>query len=437
MSTSSYKLQDWLQAQQKQADGPFALPAHLRQTALESLSKGDFPTRKHEEWRYTPMKRILDTDLKSAKSLSGVSQQVALARKVLPQANLLVLLDGILSTDHSDPVEEMSGLTIKSVGADDNSDVFLEMIESAQWSDNNIFKDLAQGLSVSATLIELDKGIEINDDIQILHISTENEGTPVKPSILAISMAANSKLSIVENFVTSEGEVSLTTPLRYARVGHGSKLTHSVIGDTHKTCQFVSNLHAEVAESATFKSHQYLLGSSLSRTNAEIKLAGPNANVVLRGIYLGEDDQHLDIRTYIDHAVPHCVSDQHYRGILNDEARGVFNGLVLVRPDAQHTDAQQSNKNLLLSDKARVDTKPQLEIFADDVKCAHGATVGQLDKDALFYLQSRAISKPDAQLMLTLAFTAEVTDDIESGDLRTWIEDKISQRLNTLAQRDA
>ena len=153
---------------------------------------------------------------------------------------------------------------------------------------------------------------------------------------------------------------------------------------------------------------------------------------MLRWVYLGDDKQHLDVRTYLDHAHPHCSSDQHFRGILNGHSRGVFNGLVLVRKHAQQTDAQQSNKNLLLSRDARIDTKPQLEIYADDVKCAHGATVGELDSDALFYLQSRGIGKKDATLMLTRAFAAEVTQEINIDSLQAYVQGKIAASLDEM-----
>ena len=187
-----------------------------------------------------------------------------------------------------------------------------------------------------------------------------------------------------------------------------------------------------VGGSGVFRSHQYLLGSNLTRSNLEVSFTGPGAEAVLRGVYLGDDNQHLDVRTYLDHAQPHCSSNQHFRGILNGHSRGVFNGLVLVREHAQKTDAQQSNKNLLLSRDARVDTKPQLEIFADDVKCAHGATVGELDSNALFYLQSRGINKKDAALMLTRAFAAEVTQEIDIDSLRNYVQDKISTSLDEI-----
>ena len=434
MTQTVLNLKDWLLDQSSGDGGNTIFSDELRSKAVDTIKAGKFPTRKDEEWRYTPVKELLAKSVSTESLTEDLDTAIENAKQALPEAWHLVFIDGSLSPDHSDNLKELKGLSFSQITDPKATDmVKLESrVSAASWSDDNVFKDLNIGLSRTASQLLVAKDSVISHPVHLLHIRVNSGSVSVATPLVFIDLEANSKITIIEQYLTLPEQSNFNFPLTFMQLGQGSKLVHYKLGMESSRTEHISNTHAQVASDASLTAHQYLLGSNLSRTNTEVILAEPGAEVVLRGIYLGEKKQHLDIRTYIDHAAPHCVSNQHYRGILNDQARGVFNGLVLVQRDAQHTDAQQSNKNLLLSDEARVDSKPQLEIFADDVKCAHGATVGQLDQDALFYLQSRAISKNDAKLMLTKAFTAEVTADIEIESLRSWVEDAIINRLNKL-----
>jgi len=191
----------------------------------------------------------------------------------------------------------------------------------------------------------------------------------------------------------------------------------------------ISGIHVHQQRDSRFSAHAISLGSALIRNDIDIQLAAAGAHCGLTGLYLADGRQHVDIHTRIDHLQPHGTSDEFYKGILDGHGRGVFNGKVIVHPDAQKTDARQSNKNLLLSDNAEADTKPQLEIYADDVKCSHGATVGQLDADAVFYLRSRGMDEAAARRLLTHAFAAEIIEQVKVPALRAYLDNAVMARL--------
>ncbi len=433
MTESVNKFKDWV-LNQAGAGTEFALSPALRSASLDALQTGIFPTRKDEEWRYTPLKDLY-TRQPDAVSTSKVDQRLLERVKgALPDAHHLVFIDGEYSTEYSDgfTIPDANKLTVKLLSdLDQKSRSKAEQtINQAKLSDDNIFQHITRSLSHSGVFIDLGDSVEIEKVLHLLFLSTDSTATTISNPISIVHIGQNSRLSIVQQFASTTDAKVITIPADYIKLEDGAGLDLYKVGLESNETDHISNSAIQVAGSATFTSHLYLLGSRLTRSNTEVSFAGVNSEVVLKGIYLGNKSQHLDIRTYVDHAHPHCLSDQHFRGIMNDQSRGVFNGLVLVREHAQKTDARQSNKNLLLSRDARIDTKPQLEIFADDVKCTHGATVGELDDNALFYLQSRGIGKSDAILMLTRAFAAEITQEIKLAGLREYIEEAIANRLN-------
>ena len=427
-------LESWVAEETATGLDQFLFADELRKQGLKCLREAQYPTRKDEEWRYTPVKRILEKQLFSAAAETSLEAVIHEAKEAAPDARHLIIVDGIFREDLSDTVQDLAGLTLTRLTPEHRQqvDTAAAMVRAAEWSDENIFTSMSISLARSGLLLEVARNTVIPQPLHLLHIRSGSGSDAIENSVSFIRLAENAALTLVEQFTSSGQNSALTVPATFIHLADAAKLQHYKVSSESKDIEHLANTHLTLTANASASLHQYLLGSGLSRTNTEVKFAGPGAAVELRGIYLGEETQHLDIRTFIDHAQPYCSSDQHYRGILDDHSRGVFNGLVLVRPDAQHTDAQQSNKNLLLSDTARVDTKPQLEIYADDVKCAHGATVGHLDRDAVFYLQSRGISSSDARLMLTDAFTAEVTADIVLDSFREYLETTLSNRLNKL-----
>ncbi|MEA3287337.1 MAG: Fe-S cluster assembly protein SufD [Candidatus Marinimicrobia bacterium] len=437
MSETVNNFKNWIQDQvYSDSDQSFTLSSELRQPSLAVLDSGDFPTRKDEEWRNTPLHNLFSRTLEPATKDQVNLPLLEKLKQAVPKALQLVFVNGVFASELSVDLssEVPAGLKIKLMSTLDPEarQRAEKSIRNAKLTDDNIFHHITLGLSHSGLFIELAGNVEIEKPLHILYLSSANNSASFSNPLHVIRIGQNSRLKIIQQFASTAGVKAVTVPSDIIQLQEGAGLDLVKIGLESEETDHVSNTAVEIAGSAILKAHQYLLGSRLTRSNLEVTFAGPGATADLRGLYLGDGSQHLDIRTYMDHAHPHCRSDQHFRGIMNDNSRGVFNGMVLVREHAQQTDAQQSNKNLLLSRDARVDTKPQLEIFADDVKCTHGATVGELDDDALFYLQSRGISRTDAVLMLTRAFSVEITQDIQIETLRGYVEEEIARRLDRI-----
>ncbi len=437
MTETVNNFQDWIKDQvHSKAESSFALSAELRKASLAVLNSARFPTRKDEEWRNTPLNELLTRTIGPASEAPVDLPLLEKLKQAIPNAQHLVFVNGVFDSKLSvDLATEIpAGLSVKQMSTlpSESLQRAEASINRSKLTDDNIFQHITRGLSNSGLFIELDQNIEIEQPLQILYLSSSNDSVSISHPLNIIHLGQNSRLKIVQQYASPAGVQAVTIPADTIQLDEGADLELYKIGLESESTDHISNTTVQIARSAVLKAHQYLLGSRLTRSNLEVIFDGPGGEAILRGIYLGDDSQHLDIRTYMDHANPQCRSDQHFRGIMNGQSRGVFNGMVLVRKHAQQTDAQQSNKNLLLSRDARVDTKPQLEIFADDVKCTHGATVGELDDDALFYLQSRGISQADAALMLTRAFSAEITEEIQLESLRDYIQNEITSRLDKI-----
>jgi Fe-S cluster assembly protein SufD len=246
-----------------------------------------------------------------------------------------------------------------------------------------------------------------------------------------IVAGVNSQARIVESYVGPDGDVTFTNAVTEIVAGENSVLDHYKLQRQGRAAFHVATLQIQQQRSSTFSSHFIGLGGRLVRNEVNAVLGGEGCTCTLNGLYAARDEQHMDNRTLIDHALPHCTSHELYKGILDGRAHGVFNGKILVRQDAQKTDAKQTNQTLLLSTDATINTKPQLEIFADDVKCTHGATVGQLDAEAIFYLRSRGIDLQAARSLLTFAFANDIIGRIQVAPLRAQLEEGLlaAQRL--------
>ena len=231
-----------------------------------------------------------------------------------------------------------------------------------------------------------------------------------------------------------EGASYFSNAVTEIKVDDGARLKHFLVDRHSAAGKFIGNIQVEQTKDSHYESHSFWLGGELVRNDLEVHLKGTGAYAKLNGLYLTTDRQHIDNHTLLDHAVPGCLSEENYKGILGGHSHGVFNGRVLVQKDAQQTDARQSNRNILLSDTANIDTKPQLEIYADDVKCSHGTTVGQLDELALFYIQSRGITKENAFHMLTSAFTEDLMDDIGDPEVDDYIRGLVRLQLSQVQQ---
>jgi Fe-S cluster assembly protein SufD len=234
---------------------------------------------------------------------------------------------------------------------------------------------------------------------------------------------------VVEDYVSVKSGVMFSNVVTELVVGEGAVVAHYMIEREDMQALNVSTLRIQQERNANVESHSVLLGGALVRNNVHPVLAGEGGECLINGLYIGKGRQHMDNYMLVEHAKPHCNSRQFYNGILDEQAHGVFHGRIIVHKDAQKTDAKQTNRNLLLSDEAQIDTKPQLEIYADDVKCTHGATIGQVEENALFYLRSRGLDEAAARRLLLYAFASECLDRMRTGPVRTYLEGLTSRWL--------
>jgi Fe-S cluster assembly protein SufD len=288
--------------------------------------------------------------------------------------------------------------------------------------EDSAFTALNSAFLSDGAFVYLPAGSIIDDPIHILYFSAVNGSPSVSHPRTLIVAGAGSQAKIVESYVGLDGEVYLTNAVTEVVAEEGAVIDHYKLQRESRRAFHIATLQVYQSRNTMVSNHCMSLGGGLVRNDINAVLDGDGGDCTLNGLYVVRGDQHVDHHTVIDHAKPHCSSRELYKGILDDYGRAVFNGRVIVRPDAQKTDARQSNKNLLLSKDALVNTNPQLEINADDVKCAHGATIGQLDADALFYLRARGIDEETARTLLIHGFLADVNSQLQIDAVRSAVE---------------
>jgi Fe-S cluster assembly protein SufD len=276
----------------------------------------------------------------------------------------------------------------------------------------------------------------VREPIHIVSIAMPHARPALVAPRLAIEVGEAAEMTIVESYATIGDAAVLTTAVTDITLDAGAIVNHVKIQRESASAFHLASMFVTLARSATFTSQAVTLGGRIARNDIVAVLDGEGAECTLHGLYLADGDSLVDTHTVIDHAKPHCPSHEIYKGILAGRSRAVFNGKIIVRPDAQKTDAKQTNKALLLSDDALINTKPQLEIFADDVKCTHGAAIGQLDEDAMFYLRARGISEIDARSLLIHAFASQVVDGIKIGAVREGVMNAMEEKLKIAHQEE-
>jgi Fe-S cluster assembly protein SufD len=300
--------------------------------------------------------------------------------------------------------------------------------------DEQAFVALNTAQMEDGVFVDLPAGAVLAEPIEIVHVA-EADGSPVAahPRLLVLA-GAGARATIVETFAGRGSEATLTNAVAELVLADGAEIAHHRFQDEPERAFHLASVHVEQGASARYLGHGLALGAALSRTEVRARLTGEHASCALSGLYMAKGTQLVDNLSVIEHAVPHCSTTENFKGILDGKSRGVFSGRIRVLPGAQKTKAQQMNSNLLLSDDAIVDTKPQLEIFADDVKCGHGGTVGQLDDTSLFYLRSRGLPEADARGLLIYAFAAEMVEIAPEGPLRELSRALVAARLPASAR---
>lgn len=293
----------------------------------------------------------------------------------------------------------------------------------------NAFAALNQAYFSDGAFIQVPAGVEVAEPVQLLYLaSAQSPGETILPRNLIVA-GENSRLTVVESYLSTRQTSYFTNAVTEILAGDHARVEHVKLQDEAPGAFHIATIAGEFGRASQVYIHSFALGARLSRNNIRTKLAGEGLECVLNGLYLTREEQLADHHMIVEHVQPHCASHEYFNGILDDKSKGVFHGRIYVHPAAQKTDAKQTNKNLLLSDNACANTKPQLEIYADDVKCTHGATVGQLNAESIFYLRSRGMSEGTARRMLMHAFAGEIIERIQCAAAREVIDKLVRNRL--------
>lgn len=431
---SSYRAAfETMQAQ----DAPL-LPAwmlRLREAALNRFERLGFPTTDLEDWKYTNVAPIARGGFVpvSASETSALSLEAVNAFVCPEAASRLVFVNGIYLAEFSSIENLPPGVSVKTLREALTGEYEIDLrsrLTRPVETETDGFRALNDAFLGQGAFIYLPKGVQVANPIQLLFLSAPTpQPFAFFPRVIIVA-ERESEATIIESYEAMGESRSLTNAVVEVSVGENARLTHYKVQRESDHAFHIATTNAELERNASYDLTTVTLGAQLSRHGLNIKLAHEGAECWIDGLYLVGTGQHADTHSLIDHTSPHCASHQLYKGILDGKSRAVFNGKVFVHKDAQKTDAKQSNKNLLLSNEARVDTKPQLEIYADDVKCAHGATVGQLEEEELFYLVSRGLHPELARNLLTYGFAEELVNKIKIESIKQQLDEAILNRLH-------
>ncbi len=415
-----------------------ALHATRRQ-AIEKFAELGFPTTKDEEWRFTNVAQISKTQFTPA---LAYTDQGLTKKDIEPltfgglQCSRLVFLNGHFSAEFSN-LPTQKGVNVRSLraAAKIDSEIVNQHLAKYVKFDENGFTALSAAFMQDGAFIHVADGVEVQDPIHLIFVATGDASVAANPRNLIVA-GKSSKVSIVESYVGRASTSYLTNAVTEFVVGENAIVEHDKLQDEVLESFHIGTVHFQQSAHSNVVSNAVNFGGAIVRNTITVVLNGEGIESTLNGLSIGTVNQHIDNHTTIDHAKPRCASHEMYKSILDGKSKGVFNGKIFVRKDAQKTDAKQTNKTLLLSDEATIDTKPQLEIFADDVKCTHGATVGYLDDEQLFYLRARGIGKEEANDLLTFAFASDVINRVHIEPLREQLDAMVHAKLQHGRQQE-
>ena len=421
---------------QQQASARFSnIPwlAHMQKNALADLTRLGFPTRHHEDWKYTTVDFFLQQQFSSELNKSGLVDPPHAATKasksipVSPSISIALVNGNVVNSaelkESLPPGVVVQSLAQALVEHAEKIKPYLSCILEQQHG----FHVLNTAMLHSGLFIYLPAGACLTAPLILSHWQDKaNHAAYIRHLVIA---ETGSSASIIEDYQGDASTCYFTNTVTEVYVAAHAKVTHYKMQRESKLAYHIGHLAVKQAAGSQFDSHAFNFGGKLVRSDITIGLDEPDAQCLMNGIYAPTDGQHIDHHTLVTHAAPSCRSEQDYKGILSGHSRAVFNGRVIVAKDAQHTQAKQQNKNLLLSTNTEIDTKPQLEIFANDVVCTHGATVGQLDEEALFYLATRGIGRADANRYLVQAFAVENLRILANTELADWVSTLLNQQL--------
>ncbi len=376
---------------------------------LNSFFEKGFPTIQDEEWKYTSLKRLISEDYSIEKNGSLLSD-LDISNHSLGFENKIVFSDGkLISTP------KMEGITFS-----DFSDF--------ECSTADTFLQLNSALANNGFTIKVDSNIVVDGVIEILFFTTtENSFNQYRNQII---IGDNAEVKFVEKIQNLSTSTSFVNHFTQIKCGKNTNVEYNKIQNNTENSKLIDTMNIFQKEDSTCNINTLIFGGSFTRNNLNFEQNGSNCESNMNGVSILDDNQLADNHTFVDHKQPHCTSNEMYKGVYLGNSKGVFNGKIMVRQDAQKIDAFQSNNNLLLSENSTIDSKPQLEIYADDVKCSHGCTIGQLDEDALFYMRSRGIGITEAKAVLTYAFASEAIENISILEVKLLAQKLLAKKLN-------
>jgi len=432
------KLQPWLSAIDERPHGGPRWLQDLHDRAAARFAALGFPTTRDEEWRFTNVAPIAATEFKP---VAAVAADADLSGAIYGDVqNRIVVLNGRFSPELSRVGALPVGVRVGSLATavTEQADIVQRYLGQLADFGARAFTALNTALAGDGAFLYIPDNAIIEEPLELLFVTTATGTVPVMSSARALVVVGErAQCRLVETYYGTTNGTYFTNAVTEIFCGEGSIVDHYKVQQESLEAYHVASMHVHASRSATFSSHSFSLGGKIVRNDAFAILDGEGAECTLNGLYLADGDRLVDNHTMIDHAKAHCPSHEIYKGILGGTAKAVFNGKIIVRQDAQKTDAKQTNRALLLSDTAQINTKPQLEIFADDVKCTHGAAIGQLDEDSIFYLRARGLTYFEARDMLIHAFAGDILDRIKIEGLKAALEAELyAQLAKDLAEVD-
>lgn len=403
----------------------------LNKSGADSFLQQEVPHRKTEAWKYTSLNQLTSNEegygrlaqKHSAAGLDGITTIPAL------DAQRLVFVNGQYSAELSSN-ESLKNVVRFSQANDSQKEIIADNLGSAVEQDKHIFAALNNAITRDGVLVYVEKNEQLKTNIQITHITTKEAQPFTVPARLLIVLETGANATVVEHFASNDDEQNcFVNAITEAKVGANARLNHYRLQLMQEGSIQIGGVHVDLDRDANYDSFQLGLGAKIVRNDINVNHNVGGSHCELKGVYLPQNKQLIDFHSNMEHKVAHCTTNEVFRGIMADKSKAVFNGRIHIHPDAQKTLAELSNKNLLLSDDATINTKPELEIYADDVRCAHGATIAQLDEQARFYLQSRGISAAEADVMLSFGFINELLESLELDAIRNLIRPILAQRF--------
>lgn len=408
-----------------QSDGALAT---LRKAAFERFAIAGFPTQRDEDWKYTNLRRLESRNFAPAESAPAAPDD---SNWIADAGARIVLVNGHCMPGLSNASPQPPGVTILTLGQwlAHEPDKVAAYLERHSADAGNAFENLNTAFADDGVVIDIADGVSFDQPIYVVHHWSTTQSPRMSHPRIIVNAGRNSRCTLIEHYV-AQGDVEMfTNAVVSLELDAGASVTHYRLQQESTRSFHIGNVRARLERDSRYACHDIALGASIGRSTITARLAGPGAEATLRGLFIPDGTQHLDTYTLVDHIAAHTVSNEEYRGVADGRGRGVFRGKVIVRPDAQKIDSRQSSRNLLLSPTAEIDTRPELEIYANDVKCSHGATTGQLDAASLFYLRSRGLSESEARGLLIRAFAESILGTIGHAPVRSYLEQRLHERF--------